>query len=174
MTDRSQPVPSTPLIGSPSVPTTPVQRLARVPSFVWSDPSPSKSLRNTDLPDLTDLDLRDAPEEWVTKLRKYVQSFVYRLMNLNRRVLIEFEKCGATHYKDYQFLKENSAAMWQSWRDFAGSEDITSLVIRQSPLYFDIPGHIRKMNAPKDSKKQELFRSFRSEAVEINATVLHG
>lgn len=62
--------------------------------------------------------------------QKYVQSFVYRLVNLNRRILAEFEKCGATHYNDYQFLKENSVAMWQSWKDFAGSGDITNLVIQ--------------------------------------------
>ena len=162
------PPPSGSTIGSP---TPPSRLLARVPSFTWSECSYDDHLEITDLPDLIGIDLEVDPETWVTTIKEYVKSTVYSFVGLNKLVMLAYQESNATQYKCYKVIEENTAALWESWEEFAARKDITEAAILESPLYYNFSKHISLMQSPRLSNWGVGFRGFRNEGLETVAAM---
>lgn len=155
-------------------PTSPPGLLVKSPSFTLSEAFYTDDLCSVALPSLAGLDLKGDPEKWVTTIKLYVKSAVYTFVKLNRRIMAEYKKCGATHYRSYQFIKAKTKAFWESWKAFAACKDITENAILESPLYYNFTKHILNVRTPKFSDAEETFRAFRTEGTQILATMRHG
>jgi hypothetical protein len=160
---------------SPSPVKTPRKPFGRVPSFSFSDSSPSKPLNppgNFELLPWKSLKFAD----WLAQFRMCIKRLVYQFISLAQQVFLIYELNEREHYRDYIELQHGVYRLWLSWKTFASAKEVDEVVLFNSPVYFDYVALIRRMRTPRKVKVASQMADIRKNAHDINqgAIVLQG
>lgn len=86
---------------------------------------------------------------WFVAYRRTVKSAVYSYCGCLQRAKRLFEHENATHYRDYQTLREDLSSIWEMWEKFAGASTITLSFLKTSIVSFDFDKPILRIKSPR-------------------------